>query len=504
MTNMSDGWEQGTLHPAFFEKLASGVSSVLFTYWLSADGQTHCYPYVSEKVQSLFGVASAHFNKNADVIFSIVHPEDAPGIGESLLESARTLTPWCNQARLKLQSGEFRWFETHAIPERQPDGSTLWYGQFQDIQKYKLLEQSLRKSEAEFSFQAGFQNLIARLSAEFINLGFGTINEGIDDLLQSIGQFFGVDRAYIYTLSDDYSGMTNTHEWCTDKTLAVKDDRQDVRIDGCGWWRKQISAMVDRNQVVFVENIDHLPAEAALERGLLKKHRVHSMFCVPIRGRGRVDGFLGVDSVVERDWHPDQADLLLIVTGLLSGVLERHRLENELLNQSIRDPLTGLHNRRYLMPRLEELLSRNSRHGELFSMVMVDIDHFKDINDTVGHLGGDYTLQCFAKLLQKHTRTNDVVSRFGGEEFLVIFVGAGTESVKQLVLRVLEAVRREPFIYNGRPVSLTASAGVISSEELKGKWVTPALMIDQADHRLYLAKKSGRDCMVDGLGLSRI
>jgi len=88
------------------------------------------------------------------------------------------------------------------------------------------------------------------------------------------------------------------------------------------------------------------------------------MFCVPIRVRGRVTGFFGVDSLRRRSWRLDQADLLIIVSGLLSGALERNRLEEELLNQSIRDPLTGLHNRRYLMPRLEEMLGRSNRRGE--------------------------------------------------------------------------------------------------------------------------------------------
>src|SRR5690606_39082809 len=120
------------------------------------------------------------------------------------------------------------------------------------------------------------------------------------------------------------------------------------------------------------------------------------------------------------------------------------------------------------------------------------------------HLGGDYILQKFAAILQQQTRTTDVISRFGGEEFLVVFVGVEPAGVKPLVMRVLEAVRQEAFIYNGHSVSLTASAGVIGVEELSGQPVTPDLMIDQADHRLYLAKQGGRDCLVDGHGLSRI
>ena len=130
------------------------------------------------------------------------------------------MNTWSYRARLRLEHGGYEWFEVNAEPERQPDGGTLWYGQFHNIQHYKNLEQSLRESEAEFSFQAGFQRLIARLSTEFINLGFGTIDQCIDELLRSIGTFFKVDRAYLYCFSDDYSVMTNTHEWCRDGVPA--------------------------------------------------------------------------------------------------------------------------------------------------------------------------------------------------------------------------------------------------------------------------------------------
>lgn len=215
-------------------------------------------------------------------------------------------------------------------------------------------------------------------------------------------------------------------------------------------------------------------------------------------------GFFGVDTLSKRVWRKDQADLLIIVSGLLSGALERGRLEEELLNQSIRDPLTGLHNRRYLMPRLEELLARSNRKGERFALAMFDIDHFKRINDSLGHLAGDFILQRFAELLIRHTRTTDVVSRFGGEEFLVLFAAIESEKVKALVLRILEVVRNETFIYNGDTIAVTVSAGVVGVQELTGEPVTPHLLIDHADQRLYQAKQGGRDCLVDASGLSRI
>jgi len=488
----------------FFQKLASGVPGVLFTYWLSADGQSHHYPFVSNQVQTLFGIDPSVLNENADAVFSVIHPDDASAVMASIQESALKLEPWCYCARLRLSHGEYEWFEAYSAPERQPDGSTVWYGQFHNIQHYKNLERSLRESESEFSFQAGFQKLIARLSTEFINLGFGTIDECIDELLRSIGEFFDVDRAYLYRFSDNYALMTNTHEWCRDGVQALIDSQQEVSIEDFYWWQEKIDGMVAGNRAVFIEDVDSLPHEAAPERALLQAQGVSSMFCMPIRVRGRVTGFFGVDSLRRREWRQDQADLLIIVSGLLSGALERHRLEEELLNQSIRDPLTGLHNRRYLMPRLNEMLSRSNRRGEGFALAMFDIDHFKRINDSVGHLGGDYILQRFAEILNQQTRSMDVVARFGGEEFIVVFNAVEVNDVRQLVLRILEAVYDETFVFDDQIVPVTVSAGVAGIEELAEIPASPDALIARADDRLYLAKQSGRGCLVDASGTLRI
>lgn len=368
-----------------FRKLASGIPSILTTYWLSADGESHRYLFVSDQIQDTLGLNASELRENADAVFSTIHPDDLEGVSASIAESASALTPWRYQARLKVKAGHFEWFEAHSKPERQADESTIWYGQIHNIQHYKNLERTFRENEAEAAFQADFQKLIARQSTEFINLGFGAIDDSVRNLLKAIGGFFDVDRAYLYAFSPDYRFMDNTHEWCSPGVPALIDDQRDVLIDGFEWWHEKISEMVSDNRVIFVEDLKQM--KPGPERDMLAQQGVCSMFCVPVRVNGTVTGFFGVDSVRQRSWREDQADLLIIVSGLLSGALERHRLESELLSQSISDPLTALHNRRYLMPRLNEMLSRSSRYGERFTLAMFDLDRFKHINDSIGHLG---------------------------------------------------------------------------------------------------------------------
>ncbi|MBN7768734.1 diguanylate cyclase [Marinobacter daepoensis] len=502
--NPSGDDQPGALPALLFQKLASGVPGVLFSYWLSADQRTHYYPYVSAQVQTLFGVEPDQLRHNADSMFEVIHPEDGTDIADSIRHSAETLQPWVYRARLRMRNGEYQWYEAHSVPERQPDGSTLWYGQFHNIHHYKELEQHLRESEAEFSFQAGFQKLVARLSGEFIQLGFGSIDDCIDELLRSIGFFFGVDRAYLYAFSDDHLSMTNTHEWCAPGVRSLIRGQQRVVIEGFQWWQQKIRLMHDQNQVVFIEDVDQLPLEARLEKEVLAEMGVSSMFCVPIWIRGHLMGFFGVDSLSKRRWRRDMADLLIIISGLLSGALERNRLEEDLLNQSIRDPLTGLHNRRYLMPRLEEILAVCNRHGDRFCLAMFDIDHFKRINDNRGHLVGDQVLIRFTELLLNHTRTTDVVARFGGEEFLVVFTEVTEADMEALVMRIMAAVRAEEFVADNDVFNITVSVGAMCVSEMTGAPATPEALIALADHRLYQAKDSGRDCLVDASGLSRL
>lgn len=485
-----------------FPKLAAYVPGVLFVYQRSADGRRHRYPFVSNRFKTLFGLGPADLDRDGRNILAVVHPEDVEDVAASLDESARTLTPWQHQARMRLASGDYHWFESDAVPERQTDGSVLWYGQFHDIQPFKDLEFSLRESEAEFSFHAGFQKLIARLSSDFISRGFGNIDQSVNQVLQAIGRFFEVDRAYLYRFSEQRTEMTNTHEWCRDGVEPLIDTQQRVPIDHFAWWHRQIEQMVRENRVVFIEDVAALPEDAGAEKALLTAQGVSSMFCVPVRTRGMVSGFFGVDSLSRRVWRTDQADLLIIVSGLLSGALERHRLEEELLNQSIRDPLTGLYNRRYLYPRLKEMMALWRREQQPFALVMFDIDYFKLVNDTHGHLAGDYVLQAFTDILLQQTRGMDVVARYGGEEFVVAYSATTPEAVTAQVSRIIEQVRGYDFVFEGKKVSVTVSAGIAGTS--RDGALTPEQLIGEADHRLYLAKQSGRDCFADASGPSRL
>jgi diguanylate cyclase (GGDEF)-like protein len=163
--------------------------------------------------------------------------------------------------------------------------------------------------------------------------------------------------------------------------------------------------------------------------------------------------------------------------------------------ETFTDPLTGLFNRRFLDRRLNEELANACRHGIPLSVLMIDIDHFKKINDTHGHQTGDEVLVAMAELLSAELRENDVIARFGGEEFLVIAPHTPVENAEELAERLRTAAQAQKIQASNDPngVQFTVSIGVAQVEEGTD---TPDGLVSAADNRLYRAKDSGRNRVV--------
>ena len=171
-------------------------------------------------------------------------------------------------------------------------------------------------------------------------------------------------------------------------------------------------------------------------------------------------------------------------------VVEIHSLQTLLQEQAIRDPLSGLYNRRYLDETLERELARAQREGYAVSIVMGDIDHFKKLNDTYGHQAGDEVIRLAARSLREQARASDIVCRFGGEEFLLVLPGMTPDDAVERVNAWRQKFSEESFSFGGFELSATMSFG-ISSYPLQGE--TAERLISAADQALYLAKKNGRN-----------
>ena len=174
-------------------------------------------------------------------------------------------------------------------------------------------------------------------------------------------------------------------------------------------------------------------------------------------------------------------------------ITEHVETEKRIREISIRDPLTGIFNRRYIYERLEELRAEHDRTGKVFAICILDIDRFKNINDQHGHLAGDYILKEFARLIGGHLRPYDLLGRFRGEEFIVVLQNTDIVQATHIIERVLAAVRAREFEYDRQLIRFTFSAGVSNSCEEAAGTSSVESLIGKADARLYEAKRTGRN-----------
>jgi two-component system cell cycle response regulator len=168
----------------------------------------------------------------------------------------------------------------------------------------------------------------------------------------------------------------------------------------------------------------------------------------------------------------------------------RNRLE-ESIEAAMIDPLTGLHNRRYMESHLRTLVADAIHNGRSLSVLMADIDHFKSVNDTYGHDVGDFVLKEFSNRFRRNTRGIDLACRFGGEEFLVIMPDTNMQRAYQVGERLRVAIAADPFqIRPDLGIHLTASVGIATLERAED---TPESVFRRADSALFAAKRRGRN-----------
>src|SRR5919108_2578702 len=217
--------------------------------------------------------------------------------------------------------------------------------------------------------------------------------------------------------------------------------------------------------------------------------------CIPMVAHGEVMGLLHIRYANENKHARSViANSAQAATEQLSLILANLRLRDTLRNQSIRDPQTGLFNRRYMEDSLDRELSRAERYGKPVVVAMLDIDHFKHLNDTYGHSAGDAVLRDWSNLLKSRFRGSDIVCRYGGEEFVIILPEISVDNARQRLEQLRQDLRRVAVRRDGQIIDgVTVSMG-IAYYPVHGR--TNQSLLHTADKALYRAKELGRDCIV--------
>ena len=238
--------------------------------------------------------------------------------------------------------------------------------------------------------------------------------------------------------------------------------------------------------------------------------KIRSVMCTPLISRGNILGAIYVENRSERNlFEEDDLELLENFAALAAVSIENTvliedldaRVEartNDLARANVRlhelsitDSLTGIFNRHHFFDLAEKELLRAERHQRHLSVVMIDLDHFKKVNDEFGHQVGDQVLQAVATRIHKNIRTIDIFGRYGGEEFVLLFPDTDLSSATKMAERLLALISAQPIDTQQGQVQVTISLGVAGHDPAKR--ITLDTLLDCADQALYDAKKAGRN-----------
>ncbi len=210
---------------------------------------------------------------------------------------------------------------------------------------------------------------------------------------------------------------------------------------------------------------------------------------LPLEIRDRLVGILAYEKTLDILYR----EILFIFSRQAALTIDNAKLFAKVEEMALRDTLTGLYNRRYFLQILEYELNRSKRYRQPLSLIFLDIDHFKSINDTYGHSMGDQFLKQISQKLSSLFRTTDLVARYAGDEFVVILPSTPKEGAMILAQRIQQILGNYQMMVRGRTLQTSVSIGVDTYEGAEG--IRSMGFIDRADKAMYEAKANGRNCV---------
>jgi len=221
------------------------------------------------------------------------------------------------------------------------------------------------------------------------------------------------------------------------------------------------------------------------------EHPGDPSICVPLSAQGDVLGVLQIHPGAHHGRDSIWQDMLELTCGEFAMGLANVKLREKLHVQAVRDPLTGLYNRRYLIEAMTREFGRAERSGSPLSVLMLDVDHFKKLNDAYGHAAGDLALKRISALIEEMIRAGDIACRYGGEEFAIVLLDAAQESALRRADEIRDAIQKMRIEFLGTTLSqITVSIGVATYPT---NGFEPTALISRSDAAMYQAKAAGRN-----------
>lgn len=343
----------------------------------------------------------------------------------------------------------------------------------------------------QLSVKISTQDFLSRVSSSIINANYNNLNDKMDEILKMLGEYLGADRVHIYyqTLQEK---PKNADYFCWYNEVGTMADcvLQDTSITAYPWWRQQIKKV----GMVRIPKVTQLPVEALREKDFLLNQNIQSVVAVPLISNEKKVGFLRVDFVAApKAWDEEFTEMLKIFGNMLGETNARVNSQEQMFQMAYYDQLTNMPNRQLFGEHMSRAIADADQNGSMIGVAFLDLDGFKNINDTMGHHYGDKILVLIANRIKKCLRRTDVISRFGGDEFLVMLKDVYTmEDIEAVVAKIIRQFD-EPIVIDGQETYITASIGIAIFPK---NGLNQDALIKNADIAMYTAKSNGKNQFV--------
>jgi diguanylate cyclase (GGDEF)-like protein/PAS domain S-box-containing protein len=454
-----------------FRRLVEQLPVIVYSAELGEKGR---WRYVSPQVEEILGYRPEEFVSDPGLWAGLLHPDDRERALEDETEEflgKRDVAP--SEYRMFRRDGAVVWIHDEAVLEADEDGVPIWHGVLYDVSQRKGAEEELQRALSQ-------QAVVARLGERALQNG--NPEELMAVATELIAKVSGIHSACIWELGRDgrrlnlRAGLEGSVTGAGRRVSASRDSH--------------VGAALDSGTHAIVPDWDQETRHTMPP--VLRVFGAASSLAVVIDGKSRPFGVLDVHATEPHRFSAKDVPFVQAAANVLADAIERHNADQALRYRVLHDSLTGLPNRLSFVDALGESLSKAAVSGSPVGILFLDLDHFKLINDSLGHHAGDALLRAVAPRLRAHLRPGDIVARFGGEEFGILIDRLADEGEAVAIADRVAGAFAQPFSIDGVDHFVTASIGVAVSRPGEERPVNAELLIRDADAAMYRAKESGR------------